>query len=142
MCCRVLGQEVLQAPYYATARQDTLNGASIKRVHNGGWSSCSSQFPRKVESLLRFFGQRCGVDVPGTCSTIDSQLRMLGLLSPEVHYDLLRFLCIQVEIVFLAEKPVDCHIVVVVSYANLMKRKVCSCWELVHFLRLFWTDFI
>lgn len=55
LLCRVLWQEMVQAPYRDAAGQDAHNGVSVERVHNGGRDSCSSQFPQKVESLLSFF---------------------------------------------------------------------------------------
>ena len=52
-------------PQDDAAAQDALNGASVEVVINGARGSRSSQFSLKVELLLGFFGQRCGVDGQG-----------------------------------------------------------------------------
>lgn len=50
-------------PHSDAVGQNALSGGSVKRVHNGGQDSCSSQFPQNIESLFSYFGQRCAVDV-------------------------------------------------------------------------------
>lgn len=88
-----------------------------------------------AKSSAAVFGQRCGVDGPGqVLADVYTQelgavtrftaallmVKMLSVLSPEVHYNLLCLLCIQVEIVVIAphgqavqqseEKGISAHI--------------------------------
>ena len=50
------------------AGQDALNGATIEGVHNRGWSQRSFSFLQKVQMLLDFLSQWCGVGVLGQIS--------------------------------------------------------------------------
>ena len=73
-------------PHSDAIGQNTLNGAPVKRVHDGGRSSSSPQLPEKVQALLGSFGQCCGVETPGQVFVdVHSQECMKGAL--QIKFD-------------------------------------------------------
>ncbi len=125
--CLAAGRVESTIPHSDAASQNALDGASVEGAHEGGRGSGSSQFAEKVETLMCFLGQCCGVISPrevlwdvhtqelGAAQSLHSrtvagQRSMPSVHSPEVNNNLLCLLHIQKEIVVTAPPGQVAHL--------------------------------